>query len=271
MRLSPPALSTTANGLFFPERTPFSSSSSYTLFSMAKESTAPAVLLFPSTEINLDIIEKECAAGLSAAGLSVIVMAYSAETPSEYIAAAPGKFDEAAALLQEKQEKGADVPLFVMGSALGALAAIEAVYQRQSRVKGIILESCICNLQNWLSVYDANYTKEDFPEKEEEYNIGGIMQAMEAITKPTLIFHGAQDSVTGVAAAEKLQAASGARNKKFFVIPSAPYPEKMPLSHFGGSHYFVEIRSFIDTVCGINTWRQRRRQKRLQRDDGGGE
>ena len=78
-----------------------------------------------------------------------------------------------------------------------------------------------------------------------------------------MIFHGARDALVAIAEAEKLQASSGARTKQFFVIPGA---EHHTVGETGGDLYVEEIKKFIDTVCGVNTWRQKRKShKRNQK------
>jgi hypothetical protein len=83
-----------------------------------------------------------------------------------------------------------------------------------------------------------------------------IIKKIEKIKLPTLIFHGARDSQVSVAQAENLQSCSGAKSKQFYVIPGA---ERDRLPEAGGDLYFQTIKKHIDTICGINTWRQRRK------------
>jgi hypothetical protein len=41
------------------------------------------------------------------------------------------------------------------------------------------------------------------------------------------------------------------------VIPGAGHDT---VSKIGGDLYFQKIKEFINTVCGVNTWRQRRKE-----------
>jgi len=90
----------------------------------------------------------------------------------------------------------------------------------------------------------------------EEQGFGNV-EKVEKIELPTLIFHGAKDARISIADAEKLQASSAARTKQFFIIPGAQHEF---LYKSGGELYFETIKKFIDTLCGVNTWRQKRRK-----------
>ena len=107
--------------------------------------------------------------------------------------------------------------LFVMGQSLGCLCAIDTVAENSDAVKGMIIESGICGTASFLRALGVSEKQADIAEEEGFDNAEKIGR----IKLPTLIFHGAQDKQVPVAEAEKLQAASGARNKQFFIIPGA--------------------------------------------------
>jgi len=86
------------------------------------------------------------------------------------------------------------------------------------------------------------------------FNNGGKIAG---IKLPTLILHGARDQLIPPYQAEKLQMQSGARNKQFLLIPGADHNSLIAMA---GVRYFQCIRKFIDEICGLNTWRQRRRK-----------
>jgi hypothetical protein len=71
--------------------------------------------------------------------------------------------------------------------------------------------------------------------------------------------------LVAIAEAEKIQAFSGARTKQFFVIPGA---EHHTVGKTGGQLYIKTIKQFTDTVCGVNTWRQNRRDLKKKRTEG---
>lgn len=143
-------------------------------------------------------------------------------------------------------------PFFIMGQSLGSVCAINIMYHSTEAAKGLIIESGICNTASYLEAIGANVSHLEFDEEEGFNNI----QKIEKIKSPTLIFHGAKDALVTVSEAENLQASSGARSKQFFVIPGA---EHHTLAQTGGELYFQTIKKYIDTVCGVNTWRRRRK------------
>jgi len=157
--------------------------------------------------------------------------------------------------------KGFNGPVFVMGQSLGSIAAIDTVFKNADAVKGLILESSICETGSFLEALGAGSEMSDFSE-EEGFN---TLKKIEKIKNPTLIFHGARDRLVAIAEAEKIQASSGARTKQFFVIPGA---EHHTVGETGGQLYIKAIKQFTDTVCGVNTWRQNRRDLKKKRTEG---
>lgn len=151
--------------------------------------------------------------------------------------------------LQEKKFKG---PLFVMGESVGSVFAIETAHVCSDDIKGIIMESGFCDTIPFLIGSGLDISKIGISETDGFNNKDKI----ENIKLPTLILHGARDTVVVPAQAETLQASSGARNKQFFIIPGAEHDTVVKI---GGALYFQTIKTFIDTVSGVNTWRQRRR------------
>ncbi len=150
------------------------------------------------------------------------------------------------------RSKGNTGALFVLGQSLGCLCAIDTVVNNSDAIKGMIIESGICGTASFLRALGVSEGHTDITEEEGFNNSSKI----EKIKIPTLIFHGAKDGLVAVAEAEKLQAASGARNKQFFVIPGA---EHHTVGKTGGDLLIQAIKQFADTVCGVNTWRQKRK------------
>ena len=144
-------------------------------------------------------------------------------------------------------------PLFVMGRSLGSVSAIDVVQDHEDMVKGLFIESGFGETAPLLLALGAAPAVVPTTEAECFDNLRKIA----AIKLPTLIFHGARDAVVPVVHAEKLQAVAGARNKQFFIIPGAAHDT---VSTTGGNLYYQKIKEFMDTVCGLNTWRQRRRE-----------
>jgi len=163
-------------------------------------------------------------------------------------------FEKAKTFLQKNDFSG---PLFVMGRSIGSVSAIEVSTQFADSIKGLIIESGFADtlplLKN-IGCVDA----EKFISEEEGF---GNRDKIETVKLPTLILHGARDAIIPVPQAERLQAFSGARTKKFFVIPGADHNSVMA---FGGEHYFTTITSFINDITGESSWRKRRKKYRTE-------
>ncbi len=158
--------------------------------------------------------------------------------------------------LKENSFTGA---LFVMGRSLGSASAIDLVYRCPEDVKGLILDSAFADTLPLAKRLGYDISAHDITEEDGFNNVEKIRK----ITSPTLIFHGARDQIIPVAEAEKLQAESGAKTKQFHVVPGADHNA---LISVGGALYFETIKTFIDTVSGKNTWRQRRRSHKQKRE-----
>ena len=150
-------------------------------------------------------------------------------------------------------------PALVMGRSLGCISAIELCYDSPEKFKGLIIESGFADTLPLLSQIGVDIDAHHLSEAEGFGNLDKITQ----IKLPTLILHGASDELISIAQAEKLQAFSGARSKKFFVIPGANHNEMISC---GGEHYFSTIKTFINEISGQNTWRQKRRKYRKSGD-----
>lgn len=144
-------------------------------------------------------------------------------------------------------------PLFVMGRSLGALIAMEGAVSNEEGAKGLFLESPFCMTIPFFKALGLTETELNLTE-DEGFN---CLEILSDYKSPTLFFHGAKDVFVTIGEAEKLQSYSGARNKQFFVIPGA---DRSNLQVIGGDLYYETIKKFIDTVCGTNTWREKRRK-----------
>jgi len=158
--------------------------------------------------------------------------------------------------LREKQFTGA---LFTMGESLGSACIIEITKMFPDELKGMIIVSGFCDTVPFLTGSGVQTENLELTENDGFNNKTKISD----ITLPTLILHGARDTVVPPPQAESLQASSGARNKQFFIIPGA---EHTTVAETGGSLYFQTIKTFADTVSGVNTWRQRRRNSRKKKE-----
>jgi uncharacterized protein len=156
--------------------------------------------------------------------------------------------------------KGYTGAMFVVGRSVGSLCAVDNASHHQDKLKGLILESAYCQLQPLLTNLGLETLACEFNEDDEF----GMLRNLETIKLATSIFHGAKDHLVPVALAEKLQAASAAKTKQFLLIPGAQHGD---VAKTAGHLYFTAIKSFVDTVCGVNTWRDKRRRFQARKSD----
>lgn len=161
--------------------------------------------------------------------------------------------------LQWLTAKGYSGAILVMGRSLGSVCAIDVAHSHPDKIKALILESAIGETVPLLTALGVDKAMTILSEEEGFNNLRKIAE----IKTPTLIFHGSRDVLVPISQAEKLQAISGAKNKQFSIIPGA---EHYTVSKTGGSLYFKMVKGFIDKVCGVNTWRQRRRKFKTDQD-----
>ncbi len=153
--------------------------------------------------------------------------------------------------------------LFVMGRSIGSAAAIELCATYADDIKGLIVESGFADtlplLENiGLSLHDEELKEEDG---------FGNLDKIQDIKLPTLILHGAEDILIPFKQAERLQSFSGAKAKKFFLIPRADHNSIIAV---GGDNYFLTIRGFISDLVGEYAWiklRKRFRKNRKKDDE----
>lgn len=144
-------------------------------------------------------------------------------------------------------------PVFIMGRSLGSAAALELAKTHKDSFKGVIIESGFSDTGSLLAKLGVKLQNDEFDEAEGF----GNLEKIEDIKTPTLILHGARDEIIPVVQAEKLQSHSGARIKKFFVIPGADHNSMIAR---GGKHYFLTIKSFMDEITERSDWRERRKK-----------
>jgi alpha-beta hydrolase superfamily lysophospholipase len=224
-------------------------------FYLATEAS-PNIIFFPSTKTPLEQYE-DMAASYNQHGINILILSYRNDNGSnasltleQFYHDGRHLFDQASHWLKDNSCPGA---LFVMGQALGSTLAIDSAFKHSETIQGLLLESIISQTGEYLKGLGLATDSIDGLEE----NGFGNLQKIEKIKLPTLIFHGARDPIIPIAEAEKLQATSGARSKQFFIIPGAQHDN---LYLIGGPLYFETIKKFIDTLCGVNTWRQKRRK-----------
>lgn len=217
---------------------------------------APTILFFHG---NGEIVSDydEIASRYTAHGMNFFLTTYRGYGWSTGSPTVTNMYADAALLLDKAiawlGEHNYTAPLFVMGRSLGSAPAIELTKDNEDRVKGLIIESGFADTlplarNIGIDVEAAGLTEEDCFENRKK--IG-------AVTRPTIILHGAKDSLIPADQAENLQSFCGARSKQFQIIPGA---EHNTMIATGGDLYFQTIKGFIDTLTGATNWRLKRKE-----------
>ncbi|WP_457577674.1 alpha/beta hydrolase [Desulfomarina sp.] len=164
----------------------------------------------------------------------------------------PGILDNIKACMAENKMGG---QLFITARSTGSVFALELACNFPDEFKGIILESSVCDTIPFLEAIGVDKKHLCFSENEGFNNLKKI----EKIKLPTMFLHGSRDTLVAPALAERLQASSGARTKQFHLVPGADHNS---IAKAAGELYYQTIKTFVDTVCGTNTWRRRRKNFR---------
>ncbi len=155
-------------------------------------------------------------------------------------------------LVQYMKENEYTGQIFAMGRSLGSASAIEIASKKENPVKGLIIESGFADIIPLAEKLGVNVAELGLTE-EDGFN---SKAKIEIVERPTFILHGQKDELISVNEGGKLQAACGARNKQFQIIPGANHNTMISTA---GDLYFQTIKTFIDTITGANSWRKRRK------------
>jgi len=216
---------------------------------------APMVLYFHGRSDSLAVCDA-IAPGYTGCGLHFVAASYRGYGASEGQPSVAAMFADGERILDHllvwRGEHGHSGALLVMGRSLGSAAAIDLCWKRQRDFKGLIIESGFGNTLP-LITHGGIALPEDGMTEADGF---GNCQKIAAISLPTLILHGARDETVPPTQAEKLQMASGARNKRFLLVPGAGHKTVVAK---GGPLYFQTIKGFVDGITGVDDWRARRR------------
>ncbi len=211
----------------------------------------PAVLFFPAPEAGERQL-RPVVDGLHAQRVNLLVVRPRGESIAGFASSGATLATAAVDLLASEEITG---KLFLYAAGASVLPAVHAAAEHQKFFKGIFFEGAAVDIS---ALWSADGT--GCPDWERS-----LLAGISEITCTTTIFHGSADRSTPVAAAEKIQAESGARSKQFFVVPGGRAPGTEPLCAVGGEQFFDAIRRSIDSACGLNTWREQRRKRRGSR------
>lgn len=223
----------------------------------------PTLLYFHGGEESCDTFTDE-AEGYRATGLNVLVFSYrgfGGSTGNPSLATLLGDADsQFLQAIEWLGSRGHTAPLFVFGRSLGSLCAVSIASGHQEKLKGLILESAYCQGKTLLQALGL----EEASQAVAEGDSFGVLEKMGTIKLATSIFHGSKDELVPIPEVEKLQASSAAKTKQFLLVPGARHGN---VARTAGALYYKAVRSFVDTVCGLNTWRDRRRKFQAQKGD----
>jgi len=243
----------------FPEAKVFSikmhSGENIDCFLSSVSTEAPNILCFPHTAAEDFKSLAETAKHLRSVNLNFIAVEYcaSAEQGISYSELSQRGADLTAGVRDWLKANGLSGSLFLMGQSLGNNIVLHSAVSATESIKGLILEDLIGETASFFKMLNPDYENLELTENNGFNNLGLIAD----ITAPTLFFHGAKDNLVPTRDAEKLHSYSGARTKQFYIIPRA---ERGQLQQAGGALYFETIKKFTETVCGTNTWRDKRRK-----------
>jgi len=216
---------------------------------------APNILYFHNTATKDFKNLAETAKNLALVNLNFIAVEYCASLPqglcySDLLRRGGDLIDGVGQWLESNGLSGS---LFLMGQSIGNNVILQSAVSNSGSVKGLILEDLVGDTVSFFKMFNPDYVDLALTE-----NDGfKCLELIADIKAPTLFFHGAKDNLVSTRDAEKLQSYSGARTKQFYIIPGA---ERGMLQMAGGALYFETIRKFTETVCGTNTWRDKRRK-----------
>jgi hypothetical protein len=217
-------------------------------------SEAPNLIYFHGGGESTDSFDAEAAFFLQA-GINVFLSSYRGFGKSIGIPQLTAVIEDAERQYAQAREwlqaKGFSGAIIVMGRSLGSVCAVNVVAQNPESIKAMILESAFPEKLPLPTTKGLEENADLF-----EFNDFNTLEKISTIKVPTLIFHGARDMLVPVSQVEKLQSASPAKNKQFLLIPGADH---YSVSKTGGNLFYKTIKGFIDSVCGVNTWRQRRK------------
>ncbi len=201
----------------------------------------------------------DIAAKYTAFGMNVLITTYRGYGWSTGVPTVTAMLQDTDIIFQKLiswlEEKGYSGPLFAMGRSLGSASAIHLTEMHQGTIKGLVIESGFGDTLPLTKTLGIETEGTDIKEEDCFRNCEKIAD----ITIPTLILHGARDTMIPATYAEKLQACCGARAKQFLIIPGA---EHNTMITTGGDLYFKTIKDFIDKTSGVTKWQYRRRTTR---------
>ncbi|MFV0439383.1 MAG: alpha/beta hydrolase [Desulfopila sp.] len=219
--------------------------------------TAPTLLFFHGNAETVGDYDK-IASKYKEFGINLMMATYRGYGWSTGQPSVGTMLEDAETILQETlvwlAQRGFDGPLCVMGRSLGSASAIDLVARHQDLIKALIIESGFGDTLPLARSLGIDTENSDITEADCFRNC----EKIEEIKIPTLILHGAADTLILPRLAEKLQACSGARAKQFLLIPGAAHSTMIAT---GGDTYFSTIKAFIDKACGVTHWTYKKRRR----------
>ena len=138
------------------------------------------------------------------------------------------------------EEYGSRKSFLVMGRSLGSIPAIEVVYHYQNDVRGLIIESGSANNFRY---FFSSLIPSDHPIWSDDSKFLNKVK-LRSISKPTLIIHAEYDTLVPLEEGKELYNNSGAKDKRFLMIPNAEHNDLMIV---GKKQYYKAIEEFVKT------------------------
>ncbi len=127
--------------------------------------------------------------------------------------------------------------LFLMGRSLGSISVLELCDNYQDLIKGLIIESGFASATRLIKRFEIPVPGVDLDALE-----ASCIESIARINCPTLIIHGARDSLVPLEEGELLYQTISSKEKNFTVIPFADHNDIMfadPKLYFGSITKFV--------------------------------
>ncbi len=149
-------------------------------------------------------------------------------------------------------DNGYSGKILVMGRSMGSAPAIDLASQYSKELAGLIIESGFADTIPLAQTLGVDLAALGITEEECFNNATKIS----AVTIPTFILHGQQDSLIPLWHAEKLHASCNAKSKELQIVPGADHNTLIAVA---GMLYFQAIKGYVDKLTGASDWRIRRK------------
>ncbi len=208
---------------------------------LASAPAAPLLLYFHGNGETVSDYD-EIGAEYSRRGIHLLLTTYRGYGWSDGRPAASLMMADAERLYRAARElmvtRGLTGGLWLMGRSLGSASAIELAAAHDGDLAGLIIESGFADTLPLARTLGLRWAEERMTEADGFCNA----EKMGRVTRPTLILHGAGDTLIPPWQAEKLAERSAAGRKRLVLLDGAGHNTMLLV---GGAAYFETIRDFM--------------------------